>query len=69
MIAIIVGVTTACCHVAFNQMGYDILLTTRWNQDLKAGINYKEKLEYKIFGSDNLLGNTEGRIKKQLAGY
>ncbi len=69
LIAIVIGITTACCEVAFDKMGYDILLTVRWNKDLKAGIDYKEKLGCKIFGSENLLGNADGRISKQLAGY
>ena len=65
---IVIGITTACCHVEFNVGAYDVFLTVRWNKDLKIGINYKDKFEFKVFGTENLIGNADGRIAKQLSG-
>ncbi|MFC1809014.1 hypothetical protein ACFL3D_02685 [Candidatus Omnitrophota bacterium] len=66
LIAIVIGVTTACCQVQFDTSGYDVFLTVRWNRDLRIGINVKEGFEFKVFGTDNLLANSDGRIAKQL---
>jgi hypothetical protein len=69
LIAVIIGVTTACCHVQFDTLGYDILLTVRWNKDLKIGLTYKDSFSYKVLGTENLIGNSASRVEKQLAGY
>ena len=64
--AIVVGITTACCQVQFDELGYDVLLTVRWNTDLKIGVNYKGGFAYKVLGTENLIGNSAERVKKQL---
>lgn len=69
LIAIVMGITTACCQVQFNALGYDLLLTVRWNKDLKVGVDYKKKLAYEVLGTENLIGNSAHRVDKQLAGY